>query len=53
MAKIVRSRPIKRFTPPARNPAPNPRPAPSNKTAADVMRRAGQPGKIDPRQQRY
>jgi hypothetical protein len=61
MAKIIRtappkphpSRPIMNFAAPARNPPPNPRPAPSNATAAHAVRQAGHPGKIDPRQRRF
>jgi hypothetical protein len=38
------SRPIKSWPHPAPNPPPVARPAPSNKTAADTIRKAAKPG---------
>lgn len=51
------ARPIKRFSPLRYDPPAPPKPmmssAPSNKTAADVVRAAENPGSINPRQQVY
>lgn len=52
---VVSSRPIQRFDKPARGPHHNPPSGtgqrPSNATAAQAIRKAKNPGQIDPKQQ--